>query len=128
MIESPDPEALAQMRRFRCGECDACKLVEASKKLLAPNPPFDHANDATVQCWNKVLAENPCKVLWIAYQNQDLGHRDLGHLKFLAVGPGCTFKEAPKRYPDTPDAINWRYLLHGEVNLKTGEIAPWAGA
>jgi hypothetical protein len=116
------PEALAQMRNFRCKECEACKVVEASKSLLAPNPPFDHANDATVECWNKVLADNPCDVKWAAFQNHDLGHPDLGHLRFLAIGPGCTFKTPPARMPDTKEVIGWRYILVGKVNLKTGAI------
>jgi hypothetical protein len=59
---------------------------------------------------------------WAAYENHDLGHRDLGHLKFLKVGKGCTFETAPERLPDTPQEINWRYVLTGYVDLKTGEI------
>ena len=61
---------------------------------------------------------------WAAYRNQDLGHPDLGHLQFLAVGPDCTFPEPPKRLPDTQRAINWRYWFVGWVNLETGEIEP----
>lgn len=61
---------------------------------------------------------------WYAYQNQDLGHPELGHLKFLQCGSGRTFVEPPKRHPDTADgAINWRYWLVGKVDLKTGDIA-----
>lgn len=59
---------------------------------------------------------------WLAYQNQELGHRDLGHLKFLACGPQNTMKTPTKRLPDTPGSINWRYQLVGVVNLKTGTI------
>ena len=59
---------------------------------------------------------------WAAYENHDLGHRALGHLKFLAVGPQNTFKRAPARLPDTKDAINWRYVLVGFVDLVSGEI------
>lgn len=60
---------------------------------------------------------------WAAYQNHDLGHRDIGHLQFLAVGPQNTVKEAPKpRLPDYPDRINWRYQFVGFVNLETGLI------
>lgn len=62
---------------------------------------------------------------WAAYQNHDLGSRELGHLKFLAVGPRCTVKSAPAgRLPDTPREINWRYWFVGYVNLKTGEVEP----
>ena len=45
----------------RCGKCSACQLVEASKALLMPNPPFEHADNRTVECWNKVLRDNPCE-------------------------------------------------------------------
>jgi hypothetical protein len=112
------------MRTFRCGDnaCKACRVVEATKRLLMPNPPFEHANTATAECWNKVLADNPCEVVWYAYQNHDLGHRELGHLQFLAVGPGCTFKEPPPRCPDTQHGLGWRYLLVGRVNLATEKI------
>jgi len=61
---------------------------------------------------------------WAAYQNKDLGHPDLGHLQFLAVGPDCTFPTPPKRHPDTATAINWRYCFVGWVNLETGDIEP----
>jgi len=115
-------EPLAHMRRYRCGECEACKTVESSKKVLAPNPPFEHANDATVECWNKVLADNPCQSKWYAYQNHDLGHYNIGHLQFLIVGPGCTYKEPPQHYPDTKHGLGWRYILVGTVNLESGLI------
>jgi hypothetical protein len=59
---------------------------------------------------------------WAAYRNVEIGHRDLGHLKFLRVGEGCTFQDPPQRLPDTPREINWRYLFVGFVNLATGEI------
>lgn len=59
---------------------------------------------------------------WAAYQNHDLGHRDLGHLKFLAVGPENTFKTPPEKMPDTINAINWRYIFVGWVNLENGDI------
>jgi len=59
---------------------------------------------------------------WAAYQNHDMGHPNLGHLQFLAVGPGCTFKTPPRNSPDTPSGLGWRYLHVGTVNLETGEI------
>ncbi len=59
---------------------------------------------------------------WAAYENHDLGHRDLGHLQLLKFGPGCTFEKAPERMPDTPQQINWRYVLVGTVNLESSEI------
>ena len=61
---------------------------------------------------------------WAAYCNMDMGHPQLGHLKFLKHGESCTFAEPPKtRLPDGPDgAINWRYQYVGEVDLETGEV------
>lgn len=59
---------------------------------------------------------------WAAYQNMDLGHPDAGHMRFLKVGPECTLKTAPPRYPDTSDTIGWRYLYLGMVNLETGVV------
>jgi len=46
----------------RCGKCEACRLIEDSKALYAPSPPFSHANDATVSGWNRLLFDNPCEV------------------------------------------------------------------
>ena len=59
---------------------------------------------------------------WAAFQNHDLGSRDIGDLRFLRYGTECTYKKAPKKYPDTQHGIGWRYLLVGKVNLKTGKI------
>jgi hypothetical protein len=59
---------------------------------------------------------------WAAYENHDLGHWALGHLKFLAVGPQNTLKTAPARMPDTAGEINWRYVHVGYVGLSTGEV------
>lgn len=61
--------------------------------------------------------------VWFAYQNVALDSADLGGLRFLQVGEGRTFATPPTRYPDTPQyGIAWRYMLVGQVNLKTGEI------
>ena len=55
---------------------------------------------------------------WAAYCNMDLGH-----LKFIKWGEGCTLAEAPKpRLPDFPGVINWRYQYVGEVDLATGAV------
>ena len=61
---------------------------------------------------------------WAAYENHDLGHRDLGHLRFLRYGEGCTFLVPPQRHPDLPREILWRYWFVGLVNTETGEITP----
>jgi hypothetical protein len=59
---------------------------------------------------------------WYAYQNHDLGHPQLGHLKFLKCGPDCTCKHPPQYMPDTETEINWRYILVGKVDLSLGRI------
>ncbi len=46
----------------------------------------------------------------------------LGDLQFLQCGRGRTFKEPPARMPDTPQSINWRFLLVGIVDLQQGQI------
>ncbi len=61
---------------------------------------------------------------WAAYRCVALDHSQLGHLKFLKVGPGCTFEEAPKRLPDTATEINWSYQLVGKVDLESGRVVP----
>lgn len=61
---------------------------------------------------------------WAAYENHDLGHPNLGHLRFLKYGPDCTLKEPPEKYPDTSLGIGWRYVYIGTVNLETGEVIP----
>ena len=60
--------------------------------------------------------------LWAAYENQALDHSELGRVKFLAVGPQNTFKEAPARLPDTHKDIHWMYCFIGYVNLETGVV------
>lgn len=52
------------------------------------------------------------------YENQDLGHPELGHKKFWAGGNGFTVPSPdrfPKCLPDTQTEINWRYWLQGVV-------------
>jgi len=45
----------------RCGECAACVLVEESKALFMPNPPFTHDTDRLVEIWNRFLLISPCE-------------------------------------------------------------------
>lgn len=61
---------------------------------------------------------------WAAYRNQDLSSLEIGHLKFMKFGLGCTFEEPPKpKLPDTAREINWRYCFAGIVDTTTGLIA-----
>lgn len=59
---------------------------------------------------------------WVAYQNMALDSYALGTLRFLAVGPACTYKTPPVRYPDTHLGTGWAYLYVGTVNLDDGTI------
>lgn len=60
---------------------------------------------------------------WAAYENQALDSHNAGHLQFLKVGEGCTFKEPPKQYPqDNANGMGWRYCYIGMVDLDTGEV------
>lgn len=73
----------------------------------------------------KSMKTSPCNFAdtkWYAYQNHDLGHYDIGHLQFLAVGSQNTFKDAPNRMPDTRTSLGWRYIKVGIVNLESGEV------
>lgn len=50
------------------------------------------------------------------YQNQDLGHPGLGHMKFVSYGTPEAQLEGdtpPERLPDIGGEINWRYGLVG---------------
>jgi hypothetical protein len=60
--------------------------------------------------------------LWYAYENHAMDSSLLGHLKFLQVGPSCTFKWPPSRLPDNLAEINWMYMFIGRVDLDKGEI------
>lgn len=63
---------------------------------------------------------------WLAYQNHDLGHPDLGRLTFFVVGPGRTYQDPPRHAPDSAAiGLGWRYLLVGYVDLDSGRILPF---
>jgi hypothetical protein len=52
------------------------------------------------------------------YQNQELGHPEMGHLQIISFGTpeaGLPMDEPPQTMPDFPDRINWRYQLVGFV-------------
>jgi hypothetical protein len=59
---------------------------------------------------------------WAAIQNHALDSADIGGLRFLQIGEGCTFATPPERYPNTQFGTGWRHLLVGFVNLETGKI------
>jgi hypothetical protein len=48
------------------------------------------------------------------YRNEDLGHSELGHIKFVSFGGPKSQLEVPdppKTLPDIGGEINWRYQL-----------------
>jgi hypothetical protein len=50
------------------------------------------------------------------FQNEDLGHRQLGHRKYVSFGSShaqLTSPEPPPTLPDIGGAVNWRYQLVG---------------
>lgn len=59
---------------------------------------------------------------WHAYQCFDLGLSNLGHIKFLKVGPDCTFVKPPERFPGHAYTDGAAYLHVGRVNTDNGEI------
>ena len=60
---------------------------------------------------------------WHAYRNEDMGHRDLGRLTFLVVGPTRTFQVPPEHAPDSADiGLGWRYRHLGTVALDSGTV------
>lgn len=75
--------------------------------------PDDPATEAQVGVW---LARGDGIAV---YENQDLGHPDLGHRQFASFGsPEAMFPDAPpERLPDFPGQINWRYSLVGTYQL-----------
>jgi len=55
----------------------------------------------------------------VVYTNNDLGHPELGHPKFLSFGsdeaafPEREHERPPANLPDFGGQINWRYCLDG---------------
>ena len=50
------------------------------------------------------------------YENQDLGHPELGEKKFMSFGSEAAQLKTdtpPKQLPDIGNQINWRYQLAG---------------
>lgn len=50
------------------------------------------------------------------YRNEDIGHPDLGRMKFVSFGSEAAqleVSEPPSTLPDIGEEINWRYQLFG---------------
>lgn len=50
------------VKDVRCGLCEACLTVEATKRIVFVEcrPCGPGCTDATVKMWNAVLKDNPC--------------------------------------------------------------------
>lgn len=59
---------------------------------------------------------------WAVYENHDLSSANVGHMQFLKYGEGCTYAEAPAKYPDSAHGLGWRYVYVGTVDLEAGMI------
>lgn len=80
---------------------------------------LDDSPDATRWLWETTSKMNE----WLkrgdgiaVYENQDLGHPELGDKKFLSYGSEAAQLETdtpPEQLPDTKQSINWRYRLIG---------------
>lgn len=72
--------------------------------------------EVEVEALEKMRSQCP-GARWACYQNIALDSAYCGHLQFLAVGEGLTFKQAPAQYPQ-----DWRYRFVGWVDLASGEV------
>lgn len=58
----------------RCGKCAACLEVTRVSRIAAPNPPFTHGTDESVQVWNTTLLQNMCET-WTPQQKVEFFER-----------------------------------------------------
>lgn len=59
---------------------------------------------------------------WAVYQNHDLGSRQIGHLKCLKYGAGCTHETPPAHYPADSISQGHNYVLVGRLDTVSGVI------
>lgn len=58
------------------------------------------------------------------YENQDIGHLQLGHRQFVSFGSTAAQLESdepPQRLPDIGNRINWRYQLIGFIKHNSSQ-------
>lgn len=63
-------------------------------------------------------------VRWAVYRDSAFDSSDFGRMMFLAVGPGCTYEEAPERLPDIPMGTGWKFRRIGWADLDRGVVTP----
>lgn len=70
----------------------------------------------------------------LIYQNEDLGHPELGALQIVSYGsdeaqlPAASFLQPPQSLPDIGPAINWRFCLSGgftDVDQARARVQAW---
>lgn len=60
---------------------------------------------------------------WAVYENHALDSATAGHLQFLKVGEGCTYKDPPKSYPkDNEYGMGWRYVYIGMLDFESMRV------
>jgi len=62
------------------------------------------------------------KGTWAAYQCHALDSTNIGTMRFLKVGQGCTYETAPATLPDSHLGTGWSFTLVGFVDLDSGKI------
>lgn len=90
-------------------------------KLIRPNPEH-HLHIPPLISEDAIDQMRQRGGKWAAYQNHAMDSRNLGHLRFLKFGEGCTFETPPPKYPDTQYGTGWSYVHVGTVNLESGDI------
>jgi len=92
------------------------------RSLNSPMSDSKKIDDQAKERLTVQLSSLPEGTQWAAFMNKALDSAARGHMRFLAVGPGCTYKDPPDRYPDTETTIGWKYRYIGMVHLDTGVI------
>jgi hypothetical protein len=71
----------------------------------------------------KMVSLKKHKSLWVAFQNHDTGHKDIGVTIFLSIGEDSMNHTIPSCAPDGKGwGLGWRYKPVGYVDLKAGKI------
>jgi hypothetical protein len=96
-------------------EMTADEIIEALRKW----GELDDSPSAAVWLWETTRKMNE----WLnrgdgiaVYQNQDLGHPEIGDKQFVSFGSDAAqleVSEPPVQLPDIGGRINWRYVLIG---------------
>lgn len=113
-VFNPQQERGLDMKEFTAEE-----IVKTVRVWGGVDEHVDDSPDAYRWLWETVHKMNE----WLkrgdgiaVYENQDLGHHELGDKRFVSYGSTAAQLETdtpPKQLPDTTKSINWRYQLIG---------------